>query len=154
MMYFCLVTQEGYGTPLGQLAPYAEHLNECINECNRSDPSRRMLSQSNINCGIYCEAVVTGMAQKGISPESIPINNNFTKCEKQCDTTLPDGKLSTPGEKRKCISKCHGQNDVAQWCKELWCPYSTLPEHECMKQCFRTHTTNNNQISWSWLMSR
>ena len=140
---------EGYGTVLGQLAPYAEQLNECFNECNRSDPNTRLLAQGNINCGVYCESIFTEMAQNGTPPSEYPINNNMTLCEKQCDV---DG--ASENEKRKCLSMCYGHNEVAQWCKELWCPYSLFDEETCMKHCTATWNTNNNQVAWKWGMSK
>lgn len=146
--------REGYGTVLGQLAPYQKHLSECINQCNREDPNRRLLAGSNINCGVYCESVVTEMAQRGIPPESIEIVNEESVCKKQCSGNLPSGRTPTKQERDKCESMCQGQQNVAKYCSELWCPYSVFPRDECMKMCFDTATTNNNQVSWKWDMAR
>ena len=140
---------EGYGSVLGQLAPYAEQMNQCLNECNRSDPNNRLTAQANINCGKYCESVIGEMANRGIPPSTYPIHNNMVECEKQC--SAPG---STHNEQRKCISMCHGQREVAQWCKELWCPYSLWGEGDCMDQCIALWNTNNNNNSWTWDMER
>ena len=139
---------ESYGSVMGQLAPYAEQMNQCINECNRSDPNNRLTEQSNIHCGMYCESIITDMANRGIPPNAYPIRNNMTVCEKQCS----GGK--THDERRKCLSMCHGQREVAQWCKELWCPYSLWPKDECLSQCIALWNSNNNQNSWTWDMDR
>lgn len=136
---------EKFGTVMGQLAPYREQLAHCVTECNRSDPSNRLLPQANINCGRYCEAIISEMANRGIPPERYPISNNMTICEKQCDN-----KNATYREKRKCINACHGQREVAQWCKELWCPYSLKNSKDCMKSCFATQNINNSDNSWTW----
>jgi len=139
-------SSEHYGTPLGQLAPYVSQMNECINECNREDPSRRFSSPGNFNCGVYCESIFTNLAQHGYPASKLHYSNSMKKCEKQCDDPY-----ATKNEKRKCIGVCTGQNEVAKWCKELWCPYSTFDNDDCMKQCVATNTTNNNQVSWNWL---
>nr|QBK86350.1 MAG: hypothetical protein LCMAC102_01450 [Marseillevirus LCMAC102] len=139
---------EGYGTPLGQLAPYVEQLNECINECDREDPNRRLLATGNWNCGKYCESIITDLAQKGVSPSSpfLRVRNSMTDCEKQCS-----GFGATHNEKRKCISMCFGRKEVGKWCKELWCPYSVEDDDECMRDCIATNSTNANQVAWTWM---
>jgi len=136
--------KESYGTPLGQLAPYRAFYNECINQCERQDPNRRFLAPGNINCGIYCESVMTDLAQRGVPPESLSFSNSMTDCEKQC----AHGK--TKNERDNCKSVCFGQNEVAKWCKELYCPYSMFPHDDCMDQCIAVNTTNNNQVAWTW----
>ena len=140
---------ENYGSVLGQLAPYQEQLNECVSQCEKTDPNTRLLPQANINCGRYCEFVMTEFANKGTHPASIPINNTTKKCEKQCNVIG-----STENEQRKCVSMCEGRNEIAKWCKELWCPYSLFDEDKCMNWCTSTGNINNNQVSWEWAMSR
>lgn len=143
-MLLCISYKESYGTPLGQLAPYNALINECIDECNREDPNRRLGEAGNWNCGVYCESMATSLANAGIPPESLSYSNSMTKCEKQCE------KGKTKLERRKCKSMCFGQNEVAKWCKELYCPYSLFPHDDCMQQCISVHNTNNNQTGWSW----
>lgn len=134
---------------LGAAAPYQAQLSQCITQCNRSDPNNRLMPQNNLYCEDYCNDVVSSFAESGIPAKNIPISDNYTLCESQCNT--PD---STPEQRKKCISMCYGQNQVAQWCKELWCPYSLWDDDQCMDLCFRTWNTNNNQVSWEWAMSR
>lgn len=136
---------ERFGTVLGQLGPYAKQMNHCLNECERSDPSNRLSDRGNMYCGLYCDSVISKMANSGVHPETYPIDDNMTICTEQCNTPG-----STHEEKRKCISMCHGQREVAQWCKELWCPYSLWPHKDCMAQCISTWNVNNNQNSWTW----
>lgn len=147
-------TSENYGSVLGQLAPYQKQLNMCLNQCNRSDPNKRLLAQANINCGRYCEYIMTEMAQNGIPPETLPITDNLKICQAQCNIPLESGRKPTESEKRKCVSMCYGQRQVSQWCKELWCPYSLDDEDSCMNHCFATQNVNNNQVAWKWDMSR
>lgn len=131
------------GFILGSAAPYKTQYNECLNQCVRSDPNKRFLSQANVNCGRYCDSVISDMARLGVPPSDTNISNSMTKCEKQCGGDTP--------EQRKCLKMCYGQNEVAQWCKELWCPYSLSPNDKCMRRCFSTWTANNNQFSgWKW----
>lgn len=138
---------EKYGTVLGALGPYQELIAECMNQCNRTDPSRRLLSQGDWNCGAYCVSVYTEFARQGVPPETLKVNTSMSDCEKQCSR----GEYATnPSAKRKCVSVCTGQNEVAKWCKELQCPYTIGDKNECMFDCVRTNTTNNNQVSWNW----
>ena len=147
----CLSTsQENYGTVLGQLAPYREQINECVKQCERSDPLNRLLPQGNVNCGVYCESLMTEMANRGFAPDTYPIETNLSRCEKQC----VGNEHTTHEEKRKCISVCHGQREVGQWCKETLCPYSRWPEEKCMEICIATNNVNNINGSWVWEMEK
>jgi hypothetical protein len=137
--------REKYGTPLGQLAPYRKFIAECVNECNREDPNKRLLASGNWNCGKYCESMATELSRQGIPPSSIKIHNSLEHCQKQCEDPS-----KSKYEIQNCKSMCFGQNEVAKWCKELYCPYSLLDEGECMRQCFAVNTTNNNQLAWTW----
>ena len=147
---------EGYGQVLGSLAPYRSLINECINECNREDPDRRLQESGNWNCGVYCESAFSEFARKGIPPENLGFENTQTLCERQCsdatDHTLTGNASIDHNSKRKCISVCSGQNEVAEWCKEMWCPYQDDESNEvCMKGCMLNFNTNNNQNSWNWI---
>ena len=135
---------EKYGGVLGQLADYQPELNECLNRCSRNDPSDRLSAHSNFNCSAYCNSVMTDKARRGVPPRKT-IPNNLEKCTRQCNTPK-----ASENEKRKCISMCYGQNEVADWCKSLWCPYSLDYDDVCMKRCTSTWNTNNNQVSWKW----
>lgn len=139
-------TEERYGSVLGQLADYQVELNECLNRCTRSDPSDRLLSTGDLYCDMYCNSVITEKANRGIPPKKSIASNNMVKCRKQCDEPG-----TTPEEKRKCLSMCYGHNEVADWCKTLWCPYSLNDNDKCMKWCTSTWNTNNNQLSWKWM---
>jgi hypothetical protein len=148
LIFLCLWPHnksENFGQVLGALAPYREQIGECIAECDREDPSRRLLAPGNWNCGTYCESVFTKLAEKGVDPKLIKIKNSFTTCEKQCENAPSENS------RRKCISMCFGQNEVAKWCKELWCPYTDIDNSECMRDCVRINTTNNNQLAWTWM---
>jgi hypothetical protein len=151
---------------LGALAPYQAHLNECIDQCNRSDPNSRLFSGSNTNCGVFCQSVFTQFARSGVSPDDIPLITNQSICEKGCEDhmkTLPEyiedrlhPKLRQE-MKRKCVNMCTGQRNAAEWCKKIQCPYSNQYFEDghkgvpgCMKQCMANTTTNNNQNQWTW----
>lgn len=144
----CKRKSEDFGL-LGAAAPYQAQLSQCITQCNRSDPGNRFMSQNNLFCEDYCNDIISKFSESGINPKSIPLKDNYTICEEQCNV-----EGSTPDEKKKCVSMCYGQNNIAQWCKELWCPYSLWDGDKCMDMCFRTWNTNNNQVSWEWAMSR
>lgn len=137
--------EEKYGSVLGQLADYQLELNECLNRCTRSDPSDRFLPMGNLYCDMYCNTTITEKANRGIPPKKSIASNNIVKCRKQCDVSG-----ATPEEKRKCLSMCYGHNEVADWCKSLWCPYSLHDNDKCMKRCTSTWNANNNQVSWKW----
>ena len=143
--------KEGFGTILGAAGPYQAQYSQCINQCNRSDPSNHLLKGANINCGVYCDAVISKLAEKGIPAELVPLSDNQSICEKQCAN--PTGEF-THDEVRSCVSMCTGQRNVMQYCKEIECPYSIINEDECISQCVRTKTTNNNQNDWHWDMTR
>ena len=138
-------SSEGYGVPLGQLAPYRKQYGQCLDQCNREDPGRRLLPQTNVNCDLYCNSVLTDAAERGIPPSSFQFSDSTSQCKKSCADPS-----ATENEKRKCISMCFGRNEVSKWCKELWCPYSTLPEGECIKQCTLTNLANTDQVAWTW----
>ena len=137
---------ERYGTVLGAAGNYGQGLVNCLNDCEREDPDKRLQGQSNFNCSIYCDYVISDMAQKGIPPEEFPVHNNLKKCEIQC--SAPN---ATETEFRKCVSVCYGQREALQYCKELQCPYSLDDENTCLKQCASTQGINSNQVSWNWL---
>lgn len=153
-------------TILGALAPYQAHLTECIDQCNRSDPGKRLFSGSNTDCSVYCQAVFTEFARSGIDPKEIPITTHQSECETICDTgmkELPeyiagriDGKLATD-MRRDCIGVCTGHRNIAEWCKKIQCPYSAdyLDDNNknvpgCMEQCVTSMSANNNQTRWVW----
>ena len=136
---------ERFGNVLGQLGPYQVELNECLKRCTRTDPSDRLLPMGNMYCSMYCDTIMTEKAKRGIPPRDFIVTNNLDKCQRQCNK--PD---TSPQEKRTCISTCYGHNEVVDWCKSLWCPYSLDNQDRCMKHCTSTWNTNNNQVAWKW----
>ncbi len=132
--------KERFGTVLGAAGPYAAHYNKCINSCNKADPNNRFLASGNINCGNYCSELIEEFVRDGIDPDSISLES---ECDLKC-------KNYTGSDEIYCKDKCHGDTQIAQWCKELWCPYSKMPEDQCMGQCIAVNGVRNNQNSWTW----
>jgi len=149
IIIFFFRVKEKYGTVLGAIGPYKAQFAHCLRQCDRSNPNNRLLGQANINCGKYCQYILTDFAKKGIPPQSIKIENNQTKCEKSCSRYYNDHNTF-----RKCVSLCSGEMEVEQWCRELWCPYSHLPVKKCVNACKAINGTNNNQNSWTWMMEK
>ncbi len=148
--------KESFGQVMGALGQYQKPMYECISECERQDPSRRLLKNSNWNCGEYCASIFTEIARQGIPPESLKIRNTETDCEKQCsdysELPSPLGRWFTPtyDDKRKCISMCQCEEEVAKFCKEQNCPWTSVDEDVCMEDCIATQMVNCNQVSWNW----
>jgi len=143
--------REKYGNVLGAAAPYEKILEQCLSNCDREDPDQRLQEHGNWPCSEYCHSMVTELARRGVDPSTISMGETTPKsCKEQCTSDSP---LITNEDKRKCESVCQGEYEVAKWCKALWCPYrpNNQPEDECMKECILTKTTNNNQVSWTWL---
>lgn len=136
--------KEPFAQVLGALAPYQTELAHCISDCEREDPNRRLQADGNWSCDRYCYSKFTDFAREKKKMTSFePEYNTEQKCELQCRS----------GDKtadNKCKSMCHCVNEVAKWCKELWCPYTHVDTSECMKQCIATNLTNCNQVSWTW----
>jgi len=132
---------------LAAAGPYQAQYVQCLNECQKEDPGDR-LGVNNLTCGAYCDSVITELIENGIPPEDVPIKNNLTECEQECnEKAFPD---STKEDIRKCISSCHGAKEVSQYCAELWCPYSRFPHDLCMNMCTSSNGANNNQNAWNW----
>lgn len=136
--------KEGYGTVLGSAANYQEQLVNCLNQCEKEDPDKRLLPQANLNCAAYCDYIISDMAEKGIPPSEFPlINFSLNDCENKCSK----GSYS---ERRACLGLCYSEHEIAQWCKEIQCPYSYYDEDDCMKMCISTKQVDNNQMRWNW----
>ena len=135
---------ESFGMVMGELGRYAKPLNACLKQCTQSDPTER-LSQNNFDCGEYCHSIVSDMAQKGISPDEYPLEDDFDVCRKKCYS----GGYSE-NDQRKCVGECYGRRQIVRYCATTQCPYSTLPHSTCMKQCVWTNLANNNQNTWVW----
>jgi hypothetical protein len=144
IFYALSQNKESFGTPIGSLAPYREHITECINQCNKSDSTKRLLKSPNMYCDRFCQSVFTDISRLGIPPSKIPLKTDLSICEKNCEN------IKNENIKRNCISTCHGQREALEYCKKIQCPYSTLPEYECMEQCFLLTNLNNNSVSWNW----
>ena len=130
---------------LGALAPYKDALYRCERDCEREDPSKRLLSSGNIGCDAYCQSVFSDMAKKNLPAP--PVVTEYDVCENQCSV----GKFAkNPIAKDKCISMCHCHEEVKKWCRELQCPYTDQDPNECMRQCVATQAINCNQGSWTW----
>jgi len=149
----CLISKrykkESYGTVLGQLANYNSQINNCLNECEKSDPGDRFLAQGNINCGEMCNDIFTNYAEIPIKSE----NTQFTKSttDKCWDVCRKNSTSETTHDELKiCVSQCVGGESVKEWCDRLWCPYSKLDPKVCSELCQASKSTNNNQNNWVW----
>ncbi len=136
-------TSEGFDI-LGALAPFKDGLNKCVSECEREDPTKRLLASGNLGCDAYCQSYFTGLARAGLPPKNVV--TSYDTCEIQCSKAFAKSPLS----KDKCISMCHCHNETKKWCRELQCPYTDLDAAPCMKQCIANTMTNCNQVSWTW----
>jgi len=133
---------------LGALAPYKQALYRCERDCEREDPSKRLLASGNIGCDYYCQSIFSKFAQNG--PEASPpppVVTEYDSCESQC-AAGPFAHNSIARD--KCISMCHCHEEVKKWCRELQCPYTDLDSDVCMKECIANQMTNCNQVSWTW----
>lgn len=139
------ITNENYATVTGGKGYFQKQYNQCINQCNRSDPSKRLQSTGNINCGFYCDSVIDRIARSGIESENIPIDNNIINCEIECS----DPKFNH-NQQRKCVSVCTGQKEIKDWCEKIECPYSKFDKDTCLKMCFLNKLPNNIHNSWNW----
>jgi hypothetical protein len=137
--------QEGFSNLLGQLGPYKEELNECLNRVDRSDPSDRLSYPSNLFGDMYCNSTITEKARMGIPPEKNPKYNNISICREHCD--IPG---LAPDRKRKCVNKCYGLREVADKCSIEICPYSKMNTPSCMNDCISRWNVNNTNLSWNW----
>lgn len=145
LLFLILVKpKEGYGAVNGAAAPYQEQLVNCLNQCEKEDPDKRLLTQSNLNCAAYCDFIISDMAEKGVPPEDFPlVNFSLDSCEKRCSK-------GTYSERRQCLGLCYSDHEIAQWCKEMQCPYSTFPEDECMSMCVSSKRLDTNNMRWNW----
>ena len=130
---------------LGALAPYKDALYKCESECEREDPSKRLLASGNIGCDAFCQSVFTNFARRDLPPK--PVITEYDNCEVQCAAGPFAGD---PIARDKCISMCHCHTEVKKWCRELQCPYTDVDADACMKQCIANQMTNCNQVSWTW----
>ena len=142
---FCESSKEEFGDVLGALAPYKDLLYECEKQCEREDPSKRLLSQGNIACDAFCQSVFTDLARHNVPPP--PLVTDEDLCEKQCS----QGPFANhPLSKDKCISFCRCQREVKAWCREMQCPYTDQDTEECMLGCVKNMETNCVNTSWTW----
>mgnify|MGYP007073251012 FL=1 len=130
---------------LGALAPYKDALYRCERDCEREDPSKRLLAPGNIGCDAYCQSTFTNLARN--QAPSPPVVTEYDECEEQCSKG-PFAK--NPLSKDKCISMCHCHTEVKKWCRDLQCAYTDLDSDTCMKRCIESQATNCNQLSWTW----
>lgn len=163
---------------LGEMAPYRKQFGQCIDQCNRWDPSTSLFSGSNTNCGVYCESVFSQLARTGIPPEIVPRQRTYTeKCKRQCSdgmkklpTWLKDEILHVADAagapavvdnrkalfksmEDKCVDTCVGHHNVVEWCKKTQCPYAIVDDKaipSCMEQCVLSKSTDNVQNTWTW----
>lgn len=150
-------SQENFAQVLGALGPYKKELAECISECERQDPNKRMQSNGNINCDKRCYSIISTIARSNKNRENSKIYADYVnpigdkgdnkteteECEEICSIAP-----ATHTSYRKCVSMCKCQKEVQSWCSRLWCPYSN--DKDCMSNCMRVNLSNCNQVSWNW----
>lgn len=138
-------SREGFGDVLGALAPYKNALHECERQCEREDPSKRLLASGNIACDAFCQSVFTDLARHNVPPR--PIVTQEDLCATQCS----QGPFANdPLSKDKCISMCRCHQEVKEWCRELQCPYTDQDTDQCMIGCVQSMAPNCNNLSWTW----
>jgi len=147
VLTFCVTGKEKFQI-LGSAGPYHAQYVECLNACGREDPSNSFSSPNNLMCGVYCDYVISNLADNGVPPELVPVTTRQTTCEDACLASAPKGASHT--SVRNCISQCYSQKQVATWCAEMWCPYSTFPEDMCMNMCTSSNGANSNSNGWKW----
>ncbi|MDB4769571.1 hypothetical protein OAG24_01260 [bacterium] len=148
--------KDNFAQVLGALGPYKHELAECISECEKQDPNRRLQANGNIGCDKRCYSILSQKARSEDPQERVvslsdinPIGDggdNITEnieCEELC-SSVP----ATHASYRKCISMCKCQKEVQSWCSRLWCPYSD--SKNCMNDCMKTNLSKCNQVSWTW----
>jgi hypothetical protein len=131
---------EGFADVLGQLGPYKEELNDCLNNVMKDDPTSS-LKYPNLFGSMYCNSMLTEKARRGIPPNKYP-NSNINICREQCE--IPGMSYN---KKRKCIIDCHNFREVADKCSVEVCPYTKMDPKVCMKDCISKWSVNSN---WSW----
>lgn len=53
-------------------------------------------------------------------------------------------------QQKRCVDECVGKYSVAEWCKTMVCPYSTMPEGKCMEGCIATKSVDNVSGGWNF----
>lgn len=140
---------EDFGQLTGALYPYRKQLSQCLDDCAREDPAKR-LTGPNLFCWMGCQSKFTNMSKNGIPPEEADKPTIIDRCRTQCQNSLgpTDNCTNDRLMVNKCIGNCACKHQVVDKC---WndCQYTTNRD-KCMKDCVDIGTVRCNQFSWTW----
>lgn len=160
---------------LGALGNQKETYYQCLSECERSDPGKRLTpSDGSQSCMSYCDSIITDLTRRGgpSYPDELPVaeavgkivaNDNASRSQsasiydpniKMVNSKLfnrRDQSFAVCGDGTKgakCRKLYASDGEIDEKCRQD-CQYNDEDTKECMDLCARSLSTNK-YFGWSW----
>ncbi len=105
------------------------------------------IDKCNMRCGVNTSRLANYDASTIPPPFALRPDNNI-----MLPIDNPDYIRSNlwRNQEKRCVDDCVGKYNIAEWCKTMMCPYTTLNEGECMEQCIAMRTVDNVSGGWNF----
>jgi len=125
--YMWKKSKENYAITLGMLAPQNYFYAKCTNDCVRDKTGDSSTGQFLWLCTDKCAEIAKAREVQGVP--------DLTKEEYQRYTVYDSNLQLNSMWDSEYLESSYCMNDVAKWCEQQYCPFSTHPW--CMKDCIK-----------------
>lgn len=129
---------------LGALADHQCDLARTLSDAEKQNPESRLMSPANLPGDRYAyqkyDKIIDYANNEICFHDALKTKESTNDyCERVCNGN------------KGCMTQCACLKEVANWCANMWCPSSKMPQGDCIAQCINKHAVNcTSGRSWNW----